>query len=389
LNDETSVNVCSGAALENNDQAAAAKLAKERLEAIDNASLTIGVTGESGCGKSSFVNALRGLKNSDEGAAPTGPVETTMEPIEYPHPDHPNVKIWDLPGIGTPNFKADQYLEKVEFEKYDFFLIISNTRFKENDAKLAHEIQKMNKKFYFIRSKIDQDIQNEKRDKKVFNERETLSLIRNNCVEGLKQLEIKSPKVFLVSSSDLHLYDFEALGQTLESELPEHTRDALLLALPNISLEAINKKKQVLKSRIKLYVLGSAAGAMSPIPGTSVVVDIALMVKFVKECQKSLSLSDTSLMRLSEATGVSMEELKKEIKSPLTGVKITAELMDAAAAKEEVKQLLFKMADALSNSADRKSRSLFYLKPHYGTFMVESRSPACFHGDTVVGLSQN
>ena len=58
--------------------------------------LHIAVTGSSGTGKSTFVNAFRGIDNKDERAAPTGVVETTMKPEPYPHPRHPNVTLWDL-----------------------------------------------------------------------------------------------------------------------------------------------------------------------------------------------------------------------------------------------------------------------------------------------------
>ncbi len=68
------------------------------------------MTGESGSGKSTFVNAFRGLGDEEEGSAPTGPVETTMKPEAYLHPKYKTVKVWDLPGIGTPSFKADEYL---------------------------------------------------------------------------------------------------------------------------------------------------------------------------------------------------------------------------------------------------------------------------------------
>ncbi|XP_072298963.1 interferon-gamma-inducible GTPase 10-like [Eucyclogobius newberryi] len=306
-------------ALQNNNLAAAAKLAKEHLENLDKVPLTIAVTGETGSGKSTFVNALRGLKNSD--------VETTMEPTEYLHPDYPNVKIWDLPGIGTTNFTADKYLETVAFKKFDFFIIVSDTRFRENDAKLAQKIQNLKKKFYFVRSKIDHNIIDEKRDKKEFNEEETLKLIRDDCIDGLEQLEIKSPKVFLVSGKDRNLFDFDALWKLLEKELPEHKREALLLAVTNISLDVINRKKEALNDKIQLYALASAMGAAVPIPGISITVDLAIIMKFVVECQKSLGLSAESLQSLSEATGVSMEELMAEIKSPLTGVKITTELV--------------------------------------------------------------
>uniref|UniRef100_A0A3Q0T0I5 IRG-type G domain-containing protein n=1 Tax=Amphilophus citrinellus TaxID=61819 RepID=A0A3Q0T0I5_AMPCI len=216
-------------ALENNDQAAAAAKIQQYLEKQDKIPLNIGITGESGAGKSTFINAFRGVDNRDEQAAPTGTVETTMEITQYPHPNYPNVLFWDLPGIGTTNFPADKYLERVEFQKFDFFIIISETRFRENDVKLAQEIQKMEKKFYFVRSKLDNDVRAAEKSQRDFSLERSLEKIKKNCIEGLEKGGIESPKVFLVSSFELHLYDFPWLQKTLEGELPAHKRDLTVL----------------------------------------------------------------------------------------------------------------------------------------------------------------
>ncbi len=156
---------------------------KEYLKQQDLVELNIGVTGESGSGKSTFVNAFRGLGDEEEGSAKTGPVETTMVPEVYLHPKYKNVKVWDLPGIGTPNFKADEYLERVEFKRYDFFIIIASDRFRECHTQLATEIMRMGKKFYFVRSKIDFCITAEKR-KKSFDQKTTLDTIREDSEKG-------------------------------------------------------------------------------------------------------------------------------------------------------------------------------------------------------------
>uniref|UniRef100_A0A8C4XEJ8 Immunity related GTPase cinema n=1 Tax=Erpetoichthys calabaricus TaxID=27687 RepID=A0A8C4XEJ8_ERPCA len=118
---------------------------QSRLDELDSVELNIAVTGESGSGKSTFVNSIRGLK-------------TTTEPTMYSYPKYPNVRLWDLPGIGTMNSKADEYLEQVHFAQYDFFIIIASDRFKQNHLMLAQEIEKMGKHFYFVRSKIDADL---------------------------------------------------------------------------------------------------------------------------------------------------------------------------------------------------------------------------------------
>ena len=157
---------------------------KKYLEEYQNVKLDIAITGESGSGKSTFVNAFRGIDNRDDRAAPTGVVETTMKPEPYPHPIYPNVTIWDLPGVGTTTFSADQYLEHVEFKKYDFFIVVSGDRFSENDVMLAQEIKRMDKKFYFVRSKIDDNLRAEKKSQRNYNEKNTLQQIRGYCIQG-------------------------------------------------------------------------------------------------------------------------------------------------------------------------------------------------------------
>ncbi|CAL8376189.1 unnamed protein product [Arctogadus glacialis] len=245
------------------------------LEDINNISLNIAVTGESGVGKSTFLNAFRGIDNRDQRAAPTG-VETT-KPEPYPHPSHPNVTLWDLPGIGTTNFPADQYLEHSGFENVDFFIIVSADRFRENDAKLAQEIKNMDKKFYFVRSKIDNNLSNAKRGQREYDEEKTLQEIRDNCIQELEQQGVESPQVFLVSGFDLHLYDFPALQETMERELPSHKRDVLNRGIPKVCKSIINKKKEVFSSQIWYYALASAAVAAVPIPGLSFAADVGML----------------------------------------------------------------------------------------------------------------
>ncbi|CAK6962112.1 interferon-inducible GTPase 5-like [Scomber scombrus] len=314
-------------ALQNNDQSRAAENIQKYLDKEKNIPLNIAITGESGSGKSTFVNSFRGIDNRDERAAPTGVVETTMEVTPYPHPNYPNVTLWDLPGIGTTSFPADKYLKHFEFERFDFFIIISDTRFRENDVKLAQEIQKMEKKFYFVRSKIDNDVRSEKRSQREFNEERTLVQIRENCIKGLQKKGFETPQVFLVSSLELHLYDFHLLEETLERELPEHKRDVLLLAMPSVNLEIINKKKKALKSKIKYYAMLSAAVGGVPVPGISLAVDIAMIVGVVTKYVFAFGLDIPSLSRLAQSTGVPLDELLAVILSPLAAKKITAELI--------------------------------------------------------------
>ncbi|KAI2667143.1 Interferon-inducible GTPase 5 [Labeo rohita] len=289
---------------------------KEVLEKQDLVELNIGVTGESGSGKSTFVNAFRGLGDEEEGSAKTGPVETTMEPEVYPHPKYKTVKVWDLPGIGTPNFKADEYLKLVAFERYDFFIIIASDRFRECHIQLAEEIMRMGKKFYFVRSKIDSSIAAEKR-KKSFDQKKTLDIIREDCENGLRKIGIEDPVVFLISNFELGKYDLNQLQERMERELPEHKRNVLMLALPNITLEINEKKKKVLQENIGKVALLSALVATVPIPGLSVGMDVAIVTKEIETYYSTFGLDDPTLQKLCERSGKTIEEFKSLMKSPL------------------------------------------------------------------------
>ncbi len=271
--------------------------AKETFDQLMNVSLNIAVTGKTGSGKSSFINAIRGLNDEDDGAAPTGVTETTMELTMYEHPSVPNVKIWDLPGIGSPNFKANKYLKDVKFHTYDFFIILNSERFTENDIMLAKEIKKQKKNFYFVRSKIDNDISAEQR-KKGFDEQNVLNKIRKDCQKNLK--ELGDPKVFLISSIELEKYDFEKFQNTLEEELPVHKRSALLQAWPVCSAESLEKKIRMFKGLIWAASLASAGVAVIPVPGVSAACDASIVILFFTRCYYAFGLDDGSLKRLSE-----------------------------------------------------------------------------------------
>ncbi|CAM4328891.1 unnamed protein product [Leuciscus chuanchicus] len=306
--------------IDTQDLPSAIKTIKDYLEKQDLEELTIGITGDSGSGKSSFVNALMGLEDEDEGSAKTGVVETTIKPEVYLNPKYNNVKFWDLPGIGTPNFQADKYLELVNIQRYDVFIIIASDRFKECHELLATEIIGMGKKFYFVRSKIDSNITAEKRKRKAnFDKKNTLRSIREDCENGLRKIDVKDPVVFLISSWELEKYDFNLLEEKIETDLPQHKRDVLLSALPNITQEINKKKKKAQMKNIAMVAFLSACVAAVPIPGLSIAVDLAIITKEIEKYFKVFGLDDKSLQKLCERSGKSIEHFKSLMKSPLHG----------------------------------------------------------------------
>ncbi|KAK7130485.1 hypothetical protein R3I93_019975 [Phoxinus phoxinus] len=284
---------------------------KETIGQFLNVSLDIAVTGKTGSGKSSFVNLIRGLSDYAVGAAPTGVTETTLQPTMYEHPTMPNVKIWDLPGIGTPNFKANKYIKSVEFKTYDFFIILNSERFTENDIMLAKEIRKRNKKFHFVRSKIDNDISQE-RNRPGFNEQEVLDKIRKYCVSSLNELE--TAEIFLISSVDFGKYDFEKLQNRLTDDLPDHKQAALLQAWPVCSAATLEKKIKSFEALIRAASLTSAGLTVIPVPGTSVACDAAIAFLFLLRCYYAFGLDDRSLERLSKKVNMPLLKYRAESK---------------------------------------------------------------------------
>lgn len=240
----------------------------------------------------------------------------------YEHPGMPNVKLWDLPGIGSPYFKAKTYLKDVNFNIYDLFIILSSFRFSENDFMLAKEIKKIKKNFYFVRSKIDQDIYVEQH-KKTFDEQKILSKIRKDCEDKLK--EVGNPSIFLISSKEIEKYDFEMFKNTLEIELPTHKRSALLQAWPVCTTKSLEEKIKFYKGLIWASALASAGVAFVPVPVLSIACDAGIVMSFFVRCYYAFGLDDRSLSRLSKKVNISLENYlsKSEIASAIRDKTLT------------------------------------------------------------------
>ncbi|XP_075045863.1 interferon-inducible GTPase 5-like [Mixophyes fleayi] len=310
-------------AVENKNLTEAIETVKRIIADIENVSLNVAVTGESGSGKSTFINVIRGLiTDEEEGAAETGVVETTMEPTPFSHLVFKNVKFWDLPGIGTPNFKAADYLEKVNISQYDFFIIIASERFKENHIHLARAIHSMNKKFYFIRSKVDVDLESSRRRrKKSFIEEDILDKIRENCTKSLCDGGVGEPHVFVLSLMDLYKYDFNKMQNTLEEELPSHKRHILLLSMPNITSQVLQKKRKTLSKLNWKWAYLFSAYSDDTDPDNNTKGNKLLQVAIERQLH-IFGLDDRSLIRTANTFGKDVGELKSVTKSPFVFTEI-------------------------------------------------------------------
>ncbi|XP_015768739.1 PREDICTED: interferon-inducible GTPase 1-like [Acropora digitifera] len=204
---------------------------RKRLEKWREVDVNIAVTGDPGAGKSSFINAIRGLLDDDPQAAEVGVAETTLEPTPYGHPTSPNIVLWDLPGIGTPNYPdLETYVQNVQLEKYHTFLIFTYPRVTINDLLLAEKIRSMKKSFFFIRTKIDVDVRAGSRLPS-FNENAMLMAIRRDYAENLGDLLSNEEDLFLISNHEVGKWDFLQLTQAILDALTRYQRESLTLSL--------------------------------------------------------------------------------------------------------------------------------------------------------------
>ena len=171
--------------------------------------VNIAITGRTGTGKSSFINAIM-KKWSGTRPAKVGPTETTKTCVGYVHPNDPNIILWDLPGVGTENFPQTSYLEKVNADLFDVFIIMTADRFTEQDTWLGKVMQERNKPVIFVRTKIGIDVENSKHDYPEKDERVVLKEMKadmmSNCAKFLQNLG-----VFLIDSHKSDMYEFSDL----------------------------------------------------------------------------------------------------------------------------------------------------------------------------------
>ena len=233
--------------------------------------------------------------DDDEGAAEVGVMGTTRELKAYDHPTNPKIKFWDLPGIGTPNYpNMATYCEKVELEKFNAFLILAAGRFTKNDLELAKKIKSINKNFFLIRTKIDENVRIGGRSRKrSFDEKAMLQKIRSDSAENLGDLLSDERDIFLISNHDRDKWDFARLLQAILDALPTYQRESMLLSLSNyVTTDILQKKVEVLRGRIWKVATLSAAVAFFPIPGLSIAVDIPLILNEFALYRSQLALPE-------------------------------------------------------------------------------------------------
>ena len=291
---------------------------ERKLDEWKNIPLNVAVIGNCGVGKSSFINAIRRITVDDEGAAEVGVTETTKKIRSYPHPDNQMMKFWDLPGVGTNEFLRSTYLADIDVDRYDFFLLLTATRFTDNDTWLANELVKRNKIYVFVRTKIGVNIsKNKKAHPRTHNERVVLKDIRESTLQYLRANGCDNIPMFLIDSYQLKKFDFEQLEHRLVKDIPKMKKNVLIMSLQATSKKMIHLKVAGLRSRMWKVAALSGAVATVPLPGVFISFDIDLVVEEAEFYYRQLGLDETSLKRYAKLASCDYLQLRSVVDSRL------------------------------------------------------------------------
>jgi GTP-binding protein EngB required for normal cell division len=211
--------------------------------------MKLALTGKSGVGKSSFINAIRNLKPGDPGFATTSIYgNTTKHATVFKYPGNKKITLHDLPGFGTPQFPKHEYEEKMELHKDDYVLIFV-ANIEENDIEIAKILKEMDKPFCFVRPKLDVDIENAKNDGEP--EAEVIEKIKSEALNILWQKGFKEAGFFVISNSRRQIGHFNEFVSYIQSILARLKCDAVMFSLlGELSDDIIDSKYRRLKERI-------------------------------------------------------------------------------------------------------------------------------------------
>ncbi|XP_074837613.1 interferon-inducible GTPase 5-like isoform X2 [Carettochelys insculpta] len=317
---------------------------------------------------------MRGLRAGDAGAAETGTLDTMLEPMAYQTPNLPCVTLWDLPGVGSPSFPLNTYCEQLSLSQFEFFIIVGCQRFCSSHAMLAREIQRMGKRFYFVRSKADVDLEASRRQRpSSYAEEKILQQVREDCGMGLAAEGVSHPQVFVVSGWEPSRYDFPLLQQTLQRELLSLKRDSFLRTLPAVASPIISQKKAALKGEILKTALFACLLAAVPVPGLTFLYTLAVVRERLFRYYSSFGVDDRSLAALAQQVAKPVAELRAVMTSwgmtRMMAPKLLLDLVGAGVMVTEYSRQRFPVFGAMVSAGAALVTTYFMLRKGPAVFL--------------------
>jgi len=182
------------------------------------------VTGQSGAGKSAFVNGMRNVKRGEEGWAPEGVSETTMDPISYAFPQAKEAILWDLPGSTTKKHPGATYAKDKGIRWFHGVVIcIKDGRPTEFDIGLVAILEKYGVPYYVVQNRFQHACEGEDVDIDDKDEvRQLASKIKGALHKAVTEGGATSSsfsRTFMINSRKWKFADGEALKDTLVQDI--------------------------------------------------------------------------------------------------------------------------------------------------------------------------
>ena len=288
-------------------------LVKKRDQWVD-VPIHVALSGSLGAGKSSFINTIRGIKADDKIGAALNSGQTTIEPIPYSHPNKHYLKFWDLPQLGSRAFTKDMYLKNININRYDYFLIFGRDNFTEDDFWFASQLQALNKRFYFVCTHVDNNVnkaleENKKTDPSDVQSR-TLSSIRERLSKSVKDNKVKADYIYLITTSDLRKFDGPKLAEAMIEDLSERKWEAMALTIQVIAKGVMHQKRRALQKRVWIIALMSGLEDACHISVLKLYLDLDPVIAEVQEYRRQFGLDEASILKIARSLDTTVESLK-------------------------------------------------------------------------------
>jgi hypothetical protein len=199
---------------------------------------------------------------------------------------------------------------------------LCKSRFTEDDIWLAEEVVKQNKKFFFVRTQVDVDLENAQRDhRSSFNEIAELNQLKNDCAKQFSIIKANGGIAPVYVTSGLLVFnqkwDFPQLMDDLLTQYPDLKRHALALAISSNCSQVIKTKVNALKQRKWVVAALSASIGAIPLPCISVGFDLAACTAEAEFYRDQLGLSKTNLQKLADIHKIPLADFNYELHSIL------------------------------------------------------------------------
>ena len=265
---------------------------KKEYDSIKNATVNIAISGQSGAGKSSLINAIVGRK-----VAEVGITETTLNIKKYVSN---GIHFSDLPGCGTERFPIKTYLENCNLESFDAVIVVTANRFYENDVWLIKEMIRIGRPVYVVRTKMDESILNGKHDANL-SEYEVFEKVKKDIKDNIGNLQIKG--IYLISSREPLKMDLSKLLIDIQQNLSGIKKQRFIADVAPLNEQVLKEKKIVAQKAVSYSAYAAAANGINPIPGLDIGLDIAILMKMSTEIQNIYGLDEKSIDELSKRMG--------------------------------------------------------------------------------------